>query len=99
MNFSKLGKEGEPLINNSAPFENLVDYKVALADWLGDIIVYCASEARRFDIPIEQVLQIIMDSNFSKADENGNPIYDDRGKVCKGKNYWKPEPEIEKLLS
>ena len=70
----------------------------ALSDWLGDIIVYAASEARRAGIPLPEVLKIIMDSNFSKLDENGNPIYDERGKVMKGPSYWKPEPKISEIV-
>jgi hypothetical protein len=75
-----------------------MDVLTNLSDLLGDIIVYCASEAKRWNIPIAEVLDIIMDSNDSKLDENGNPIYDERGKVMKGPNYWKPEPKIRELL-
>jgi hypothetical protein len=39
-----------------------------------------------------------MDSNESKLDANGNPIYDSNGKFLKGPNYWKPEPKIKTLL-
>lgn len=69
-----------------------------LADWLGDIVVYCTSEAARFGIPMSEVLTIIMESNFSKLGEDGKPIHDPRGKVGKGPNYWKPEPRIRELL-
>ena len=69
-----------------------------MSDWLGDIVVYCASEARRWGIPLQEVLAVIMDSNFSKLDENGKPIYDNRGKVMKGPNYWRPEEKISELL-
>lgn len=69
-----------------------------LSDWLGDIVVYCASEARRWGIPLEKVLQVIMESNFSKLDNDGMPIYDERGKVMKGPGYWKPEPKIKEIL-
>lgn len=79
--------------------ESFDSVKVDLADWLGDIIVYCASEALRWGLPLEQILEIIMESNFSKLDENGQPIYDSRGKVMKGPNYWKPEQKIEELLN
>ena len=75
-----------------------IDLLVDLADLLGDIQVYCASEMARFGLPIKQVLDIIMESNFSKLDANGQPIYDEDGKVCKGPNYWKPEPKIKELL-
>ena len=69
-----------------------------LSDWLGDIVVYCASEARRWGIPLQDVLKVIMDSNSSKLDADGKPIYDDRGKVMKGPNYWRPEEKISELL-
>jgi hypothetical protein len=39
-----------------------------------------------------------MESNFSKLDRNGEPIYDARGKVMKGPDYWKPEPKITEIL-
>jgi predicted HAD superfamily Cof-like phosphohydrolase len=69
-----------------------------LADWLGDIQVYCASEMAKFGLPLDKVLEAIMQSNFSKLGADGNPIYDARGKVLKGPNYWKPEPAIMQLL-
>lgn len=69
-----------------------------MSDWLGDIVVYCASEARRWGLPLNDILEVIMQSNFSKLDEKGLPIYDDRGKVLKGPHYWKPEPKIKELL-
>ena len=75
-----------------------VDVAVAVADLLGDIIVYCRSEALKYGLPLEEVLDIIMDSNESKLDANGQPIYDANGKFLKGPNYWKPEPRIRTLL-
>ena len=72
---------------------------VAIADLLGDIIVYCRSEALKYGIPLEAVLDIIMDSNESKLGADGNPIYDANGKFLKGPNYWKPEPKIRELLA
>ena len=55
------------------------------------------TRARR-GIPLEDVLQIIMDSNASKLGADGKPIYDANGKFLKGPNYWKPEPKIRELL-
>jgi predicted HAD superfamily Cof-like phosphohydrolase len=74
------------------------DLAVAIADVLGDLIVYCRSEALKYGLPLEQVLDIIMDSNESKLGADGNPIYDANGKFLKGPNYWKPEPRIKTLL-
>ncbi len=75
-----------------------IDIAVAIADVLGDIIVYCRSEALKYGLPLEEVLNIIMDSNESKLDADGKPIYDTNGKFLKGPNYWKPEDKIKALL-
>lgn len=76
---------------------DLAGARVMLADWLGDMIVYCASEALRWSIPIERVLQVIMDSNASKLQADGTALFIN-GKLQKGPNYWKPEPKIGELL-
>ena len=75
-----------------------LEIAVAIADLLGDVIVYCRSEALKYGLPLEQVLEVIMDSNESKLGADGNPIYDANGKFLKGPNYWKPEPRIRTLL-
>ena len=69
-----------------------------MADWLGDIIVYCSTKASQIGIDLRPVLEVIMQSNFSKLGKDGEPIIDERGKVMKGPNYWKPEPKIRELL-
>jgi predicted HAD superfamily Cof-like phosphohydrolase len=74
------------------------DVAVAIADVLGDIMVYCRSEALKYGLPLEEVLDVIMDSNESKLGADGKPIYDANGKFLKGPNYWKPEPKIKALL-
>lgn len=76
-----------------------LDIAVAIADLLGDIVVYCRSEALKYGLPLEQVLDVIMDSNESKLGADSNPIYDNNGKFLKGPNYWKPEPQIKEMLS
>lgn len=69
-----------------------------LSDWLGDMVVYIASECKKHGLDLNKTLEIIMQSNFSKLGEDGNPIYDERGKVMKGPNYWRPEPKISEHL-
>lgn len=69
-----------------------------IADLMGDLQVYCASEMAKFGLPQDKVLEIIMESNFSKQFADG-PHYDARGKVQKGPHYWKPEPKISMLLA
>jgi predicted HAD superfamily Cof-like phosphohydrolase len=69
-----------------------------LADWHGDMIVYCHTNAHRYGLPMDEVLDVIMESNMSKLDANGQPIYDERGKVMKGPGYWKPEDRISVII-
>lgn len=79
--------------------EVLLATRVHFADLLADIIVYCASEAARWNIPLEEVLAIIMLSNLSKLGVDGQPIINpSNGKFEKGPYYWKPEPAIEHLM-
>lgn len=91
--------EIDDIVHMAERGESQLDIAVAIADLLGDIIVYCRSEALKYGLPLEQVLDLIMDSNESKLGADGKPIYDDNGKFLKGPNYWKPEPKIRELLS
>ncbi len=75
-----------------------VDILTMIADINADIIVYCQSEAVRYGIPLDEVLQIVMDSNDTKLDVDGKPIKDADGKFLKGPNFIPPEPAIRKLL-
>lgn len=79
--------------------ESKIEVLVGIADLLGDVIVYCRSEAMKYGIPLEEVLDVIMNSNESKLGSDGKPIYDENGKFLKGPNYWKPEPRIRELLA
>lgn len=65
-----------------------------LADWYGDLVVYALSEAAKWGIPSEKVLQAIMESNFSKKQADGSTLKDAHGKVIKGPNFQPPEPAI-----
>jgi hypothetical protein len=79
--------------------EKELEFLTSMADWLGDIIVYCMSEMLKYGIPIEDTLNIIMLSNLSKAGEDGMPIKDERGKVLKGPNFFPPEPALRTMLA
>jgi predicted HAD superfamily Cof-like phosphohydrolase len=85
--------------DDALPPDAALDVLTEMADWLGDVVVYCASEACRWGIPLDRVLGVIMESNFSKLGADGNPIYDDRGKVMKGPGYWRPEAKLRELLA
>lgn len=92
-------EEVDELINHINEGANEVEILTELADWLGDIQVYCASEMVKFGLDNALVLEIIMRSNRSKLGADGKPIYDERGKVMKGPGYWKPEPMIAHYIS
>ena len=72
--------------------------RVELADWLGDIMIYCASEMVRNSMDPSVILDIIMRSNASKMGPDGKPIYDERGKLLKGPNFKPPEPAIREYF-
>ena len=91
-------REIEDIVNEVVAEKPPIDSLVAISDLLADVIVYCRSEALKYGIPLEEVLDIVMDSNESKLDNDGNPIYNEDGKFLKGPNYWKPEPKIKELL-
>lgn len=84
-------------VNDAHEGENIIHVLTMLADWLGDIQVYCASEMRKFGLSNDMILSIIMASNMSKLGADGLPIIID-GKVQKGPNYWKPEGLIARYI-
>ena len=83
---------------NDAFFDAQFTLLTGAADLFGDLQVYLQSEAEKYGINLEDILAIIMASNFSKLGADGLPIKDAEGKVCKGPNYWKPEPFIQAYL-
>jgi predicted HAD superfamily Cof-like phosphohydrolase len=90
--------EVEEIIRKVEVGEAQEEVLTALADWLGDIQVYCASEMRKFGLDNSVILSTIMASNRSKLGKDGKPIFDERGKVMKGPDYWRPEPMIRKYI-
>tara|TARA_B110000444_G_scaffold261151_1_gene311459 strand:- start:10561 stop:10953 length:393 start_codon:yes stop_codon:yes gene_type:complete len=65
---------------------------VEVADALGDMLyILCGTILTHgMQHKIEEVFDAIQESNMSKLDENGKPIYREDGKVLKGPNYFKP---------
>lgn len=91
----ELQQNGVEVEGYASPIDAITD----IADLCGDIQVFAASEMVRFNIPVTPTQLIIMDSNMSKLDADGKPIYrESDGKVMKGPNYWKPEPKIREML-
>jgi predicted HAD superfamily Cof-like phosphohydrolase len=62
-----------------------------VADALTDILYVTYGAGHAFGIDLDQCFEEVQNSNMSKLDENGKPIYNDAGKVMKGPNYFKPD--------
>ena len=62
-----------------------------VADALTDILYVTYGAGHAFGIDLDKCFEEVQNSNMSKLDENGNPIYNDSGKVMKGPNYFKPD--------
>ena len=67
-----------------------------VADALTDILYVTYGAGHAFGINLDKCFEEVQNSNMSKLDSNGRPIYNDNGKVMKGPNYFKPN--LEKIL-
>ena len=63
---------------------------------LADLVYVCYQYAENMGWFLDEALDRVHQSNLSKLDDDGNPIYREDGKVLKGPNY-KP-PNLEDLF-
>ena len=68
-----------------------------VADALTDILYVTYGAGHAFGIDLDKCFDEVQNSNMSKLSENGEPIYNDSGKVMKGPNYFKPD--LSKFVS
>ena len=68
-----------------------------VADALTDILYVTYGAGHAFGINLDKCFDEVQNSNMSKLDENGEPIYNESGKVMKGPNYFKPD--LSKFVS
>ena len=61
-----------------------------VADALTDILYVTYGAGHAFGINLDKCFQEVQSSNMSKLGEDGKPIYNEKGKVMKGPNYFKP---------
>ncbi len=79
--------------------EELGELKVAMskkdlkevADALTDILYVTYGAGHAFGIDLDKCFEEVQNSNMSKLGSDGKPIYNDKGKVMKGPNYFKPD--------
>ena len=62
-----------------------------VADALTDILYVTYGAGHAFGINLDKCFEEVQNSNMSKLGEDGKPIYNDKGKVMKGPNYFKPD--------
>ena len=62
-----------------------------VADALTDILYVTYGAGHAFGVNLDKCFDEVQNSNMSKLSENGEPIYNESGKVMKGPNYFKPD--------
>ena len=68
-----------------------------VADALTDILYVTYGAGHAFGINLDKCFEEVQNSNMSKLGEDGKPIYNDKGKVMKGPNYF--EPNLDKFVA
>ncbi len=68
-----------------------------VADALTDILYVTYGAGHAFGIDLDKCFEEVQNSNMSKLGSDGKPIYNDKGKVMKGPNYFKPD--LEKFVA
>ena len=59
-------------------------------DALTDILYVTYGAGHAFGINLDRCFEEVQSSNMSKLGVDGKPIYNEKGKVMKGPNYFKP---------
>ena len=62
-----------------------------VADALTDILYVTYGAGHAFGINLDKCFDEVQNSNMCKLGKDGNPIYNESGKVMKGPNYFKPD--------
>ena len=84
-----LEAEGQLYLTSSKVRENCLKE-------LADLVYVCYQYAVNMGWDLDKAMERVHESNMSKLDEYGKPIYREDGKVLKGPNY-KP-PNLEDLV-
>ena len=67
-----------------------VEVREALLKELSDLVFVCYQFAAAFGLDLDKAMTLVFESNMSKLDEQGNPIFREDGKVLKGPKYMPP---------
>lgn len=69
---------------------------VGVADALTDILYVTYGAGAAFGIDLDKCFEEVHNSNMSKLDRDGRPIYREDGKILKGPDYF--EPNLENIV-
>ena len=69
---------------------------IEVADALTDILYVTYGAGAAFGIDLDKCFEEVHNSNMSKLDRDGRPIYREDGKILKGPDYF--EPNLEKIV-
>jgi len=61
-----------------------------VADALTDILYVTYGAGHAFGIDLDKCFEEVQNSNMSKLGSDGKPIYNEKGKVMKGPDYFSP---------
>jgi predicted HAD superfamily Cof-like phosphohydrolase len=68
-----------------------IDRRTELLKELSDLVFVCYQFAAAFNLDLDKAMTLVFESNMSKLDEQGKPIFRLDGKVLKGPNYQPPD--------
>ena len=68
-----------------------------VADALTDLLYVTYGAGHAFGIDLDKCFDEVQRSNMSKLGVDGKPIYNEKGKVMKGPNYF--EPDLNKFVA
>ena len=74
-------------------FRNNNTFRSECLKELADLVYVCYQYAANMNWDLDEALHRVHESNMSKLDEDGKPIYRNDGKVLKGPNYAPPNLE------
>ena len=79
-------------VESISELKHAIDQKnlLEVADALTDLLYVTYGAGHAFGINLDKCFDEVQKSNMSKLDSNGKPIYNEKGKVLKGPNYFKP---------
>ena len=89
INFLRISLISEELEELKAAMSN--NDIIEVADALTDILYVTYGAGHAFGFNLDECFDEVQRSNMSKLGDDGQPIYNEMGKVMKGPKYFKPD--------